>query len=458
MILINKTYSNQKPTLLYIYAVLELFKKHITDSFPFMLQSRLLLAVSGGMDSVVLMHLCKELELDVAMAHCNFNLRGKESDADEAFVLQLGETYNTEVFVESFDTNAYAKQHKLSTQMAARELRYDWFQDLAESLNFDYILTAHHADDNLETFLINFLRGTGLDGLTGIPAFQNNIVRPLLPFSREAIERYLNNSQIVWRDDSSNATTKYLRNKLRHEVVPILKDINPQLLQSFQTTLSHLNDVADIVDESLNAVAKRAIVDIDETGISYKISEFKKVNNPHAYLYYMFKDFGFTAWNDILDLLDAQSGKQVFSETHVLLKHREFLVLSEIKDEKTTEVIEIQNVDGTISTPVGTLIFEMVQQVKEASNNSICIDLEKLEMPLYLRPWKAGDYFYPSGMTGRKKVSKYLKDEKLSLFEKDNIWVLTARDTIVWVVGKRLDNRFKVTSETTKILKISLNS
>lgn len=437
--------------------MLDSFKNHITTNFPFLYKSKLLLAVSGGMDSVILTYLCRELQLDFAIAHCNFNLRGKESDGDEAFVMHLGETLNVEVFVESFDTNAYAKQHKLSTQMAARELRYNWFQELAESLNFDYILTAHHADDNLETFLINFLRGTGLDGLTGIPASHDKIVRPLLPFSRESIETYLKNSQIVWRDDSSNATTKYLRNKLRHEVVPILKDINPQLLQSFQSTLSHLNDVADIVDESLNAVAKRAIVHIDETVISYKISEFKKVNNPQAYLYYMFKDFGFTAWDDIVHLLDAQSGKQIFSETHVLLKHRELLVLSEIKEEKSTDTIEIQNGDAAISTPVGTLIFEKVQQVEEASNTTVFIDLEKLEMPLYLRPWKAGDYFYPSGMIGRKKVSKYLKDEKLSRFEKDNIWVLTSQDNIVWVVGKRLDNRFKVTTETTKILKISIN-
>lgn len=438
--------------------MLELFRNHLTIKFPVLYESRLLLAVSGGMDSVALTHLCAQLELNFALAHCNFNLRGEESDADESFVLELGENLNVEVYVESFDTRNYAKQHKLSTQMAARELRYNWFQDLAESLNFDYILTAHHSDDQLETFLINFLRGTGLDGLTGIPEFNDNIARPLLPFSRQDIEDYLKNANVLWREDSSNISTKYLRNKLRHEVVPILKDVNPQLLDSFKSTLSHLNDVADIVDESLNAVAKRAIVDMDETGISYKISEFKKVNNPHAYLYYMFKDFGFTAWDDILDLLDAQSGKQVFSETHVLLKHRELLVLSEIRDEKPTETIKIQNVDAAISTPIGTLIFETVQQLKETMNNAIFIDLEKLEMPLYLRPWKAGDYFYPSGMTGRKKVSKYLKDEKLSLFQKDNIWVLSSQDNIVWVVDKRLDDRFKVTSETTKILKINLKS
>ena len=267
------------------------FIEHININYSFLSESNLLIAISGGIDSVVLAHLCKSLNYKFALAHCNFNLRGEESNADEDFVIELAEQLDVEVFVENFDTEAYAKEKKLSIQMAARELRYNWFDELSNQLEFDYVLTAHHADDNLETFLINFLRGTGINGLTGIPKHKDKYVRPLLDFSREAIEAYAKEHKIKWREDSSNRSRKYLRNKLRHEVVPILKEINPELLKSFQNTLSYLNDTADIVEESLNAVAKRGIVDIDENGIIYKVSEFKKVNNSKAYLFEMFKDF-----------------------------------------------------------------------------------------------------------------------------------------------------------------------
>lgn len=434
------------------------FQNHIDKQLPFLTEKRLVIAISGGVDSVVLAHLCKALHFNFALAHCNFNLRGKESDADEDFVLDLAEELDVEVFVQNFDTQAYANEHKRSIQMAARELRYDWFKELAEHLKFDFILTAHHADDNLETFLINFTRGTGLNGLTGIPMLNDNIVRPLLPFSRETIEDYARENHIKWREDSSNSSRKYLRNKLRHEVIPILKDINPNLLESFQNTLENLNDTADIVEESLNAVSKRAITTIDEHGISYKVSEFKKVNNSKAYLFEMFKDYGFTEWNDVVDLLDAQSGKQVLSNTHRLIKHREYLILTELKHEahKSFKISEADVQNGSIKTPIGTLIFETVEALGDTSKDSIYIDSDKLAFPLELRLWKAGDFFQPSGMTGKKKISKYLKDEKLSLVEKENTWLLTSNDTVVWVVGKRADDRFKRVESTRHILRITL--
>lgn len=439
--------------------MLKSFESHIDAHLEFLKDTRLLIAISGGVDSVVLAHLCSELNLNFSLAHCNFNLRGEESNADEDFVLDLAEQLEVEVFIENFDTQAFANEHKRSIQMAARELRYDWFAELAEQLQFDYILTAHHADDNLETFLINFTRGTGLNGLTGIPMINDNIVRPLLPFSRETIEAYARKEAIKWQEDSSNSSRKYLRNKLRHEVVPILKEINPQLLDSFQSTIVNLNDTADIVEESLNAVAKRAITNIDDNGITYKISEFKKVNNPKAYLFEMFKDFGFTEWNDILGLLDAQSGKHVLSNTHRLIKHRENLILTELKsviiEPITLDAVEVQN--GIVETPIGQLIFKTVETILKTSENIIYIDKDKLSFPLELRLWKQGDFFYPSGMTGKKKISKYLKDEKLSLVEKEKTWVLTSEDNILWVIGKRADNRFRVTDKTKDILKIKFN-
>ncbi|SHH46795.1 tRNA lysidine(34) synthetase TilS [Winogradskyella jejuensis] len=436
--------------------MLQLFSEHILSKLSFLKNARLVVAISGGIDSVVLAHLCKKLGFDFALAHCNFSLRGDESDADEEFVIKLGEDINVEVFTQRFNTEAYAKEHKRSTQMAARELRYDWFKDLAAQLDFDYVLTAHHADDNLETFLINFTRGTGLNGLTGIPMINDNIVRPLLPFSRETIENYAKESDIKWRDDSSNSSRKYLRNKLRHEVVPILKEINPQLLDSFESTLDNLNDTADIVEESLNAVAKRAIVDINENGITYKVSEFKKVNNPKAYLFEMFKEFGFTEWNDIVNLLDAETGKYVKSNSYRLIKYREFLLLTEFpKGNYATKQIKESTV---ISYGLfGSLSFKEVKQIGEANNSVLFADKEKLKYPLEIRPWKAGDYFHPFGMTGKKRVSKYLKDEKLTPIEKENTWVLLSDEKIVWIVGRRGDDRFKVTDKTENILQIKLD-
>lgn len=300
---------------LYIWLMFNRFKTHVNSNLELLRSAKIVLAISGGIDSVVLSHLCKDLKLNIALAHCNFNLRGIESDDDEDFVLQLAEDLDFKVFIQRFDTEVYAKENKLSIQMAARELRYNWFEELAEQLKFDYILTAHHADDNLETFLINFTRGTGLEGLTGIPEINGKFVRPLLPFSSKAIEAYAKENNITWRDDSSNKSVKYLRNKLRHQVIPILKEINPSLLQSFQATLNNLKDTSDIVEESTNAVLKRAIETIDGNHIAFKITEFKKVNNPKAYLFEVFNTYGFTEWNDVVDLLDAETGKQVFSKT-----------------------------------------------------------------------------------------------------------------------------------------------
>lgn len=436
--------------------MLEQFQKHINDNLSFLKESKLLITISGGLDSVVLTHLCHCLKLDIKLAHCNFKLRGNESDQDEVFVLDLANTLNLEVFVESFDTESYAETEKVSIQMAARELRYNWFFDLAENLNFDYILTAHHADDNLETFLINLTRGTGLNGFTGIPEINENIVRPLLSFSREQLEIYANENDIKWREDSSNASDKYLRNKLRHQVIPHLKEANPDLLQNFKNTLEHLNDTADIVDESLNAVTKRAIESIDEHQITFKISVLKKVNNSKAYLFEMLKDYGFTEWNDIVGLLDAQSGKQVLSSTHRLIKDRNHLILTDVYHlEQDNESLLIKETDKEFETPSGILLLDEAVAISKPSKTTIFVDKDKLSFPLELRRWKDGDFFFPSGMNGKKKLSKYFKDEKLSIIDKENVWLLVSDDKIVWVMGMRADNYFKVTENTKQILKIT---
>lgn len=432
------------------------FFDHVDNRLPFLHKGKLLIAISGGLDSVVLTHLCMQAKLNIALAHCNFNLRGEESEADEDFVLQLAEDLELEVFIESFETETYAKKHKLSTQVSARELRYIWFDELAEQLDFDYILTAHHADDNLETFLINFTRGTGLDGLTGIPEINRNIVRPLLPFSREALEVYAIKENIKWREDSSNATDKYLRNKLRHDIIPTLKQMNPQLLQNFNTTISNLQNSQQILEDAIVRFQKK-VVSVDDDVIKLDIKKLKKLSNPKAYLFELLKDFNFTEWNDIADLLDAQSGKQVFSQTHRLIKDREFLLLTVIQTENEDCSFDINEFDISLATPIGYVFIEEMEGILYFEAHKVCLDKNKLKFPLKVRKWQEGDYFYPSGMKGKKKISKYFKDEKLSLIEKENAWVLCSNSDIVWVIGRRVDERYKATADTLNILKIEIH-
>lgn len=433
--------------------MLQAFKEHLDTRLELLYGSRLLVAISGGLDSVVLTHLCHQLKLKVSLAHCNFNLRAAESDGDEQFVLALADDLEMDVFIECFETETYAKEQGMSIQMAARELRYHWFFELAEQLNFDYILTAHHADDNLETFLINLTRGTGLDGLTGISEVSDKMVRPLLPFSRETMEAYALKEHLRWREDASNSSTKYLRNKLRHEVIPKLKEINPKLLDNFKTTIAHLQDSQELVEDAVVKFQKKIVSVVDDQ-IRMDIKKLRKLSNPKAYLYPLLKDFNFTAWEDVLHLLTAQSGKQVFSSTHRLLKDRDFLLLSEIDSVHEEQLISVDKDQKQIRTPFGTLTLDGVDAISETSKTILYVDVDQLEFPLTIRKWQEGDVFCPLGMKGKKKLSKYFKDEKLSLIDKERVWLLLSGQDVVWVMGRRADERFKVTPNAKAILKI----
>ena len=422
------------------------FQNHITTKFPQLKDKKLLLAVSGGIDSMVLLDLFYKLRFDICVVHCNFQLRGNESDADEMLVRETCQDRFIPYFIESFDTENYSKENKLSFQLAARKLRYDWFQEII-SLGFDYVLTAHHLDDNVETFLINFIRGTGLEGLTGIPAQNGNIIRPLLPFSRLEIENYALEKNIQWREDSSNASDKYFRNKLRHDIVPILKELNTGFLDSFQNTLHHLQQAESLVDDASKLVYEKVVEEKDNR-LEIHLKPLFEFKNYIAYLYQWLKNYGFSAWNDIYDLVEAQSGKQVFSETHVLLKDREKLILSERKSSNKEEIYSIKSLDNKVNIPL-KLRFSKGVNIFETHSNCIFVDENKLKFPLTIRKWQEGDYFYPSGMNGKKKLSKYFKDEKYSLLDKENQWLLCSEDQIVWVIGKRADNRF-ISNETTQ--------
>ena len=435
--------------------MLSKLQDHINSTLLFLRDKKLLLAVSGGIDSVVLAHLFQQLEYDISIAHCNFNLRGEESDGDEQFIRDYAAVNNIEIFVTNFNTKRFAEDAKLSIQIAARQLRYSWFTELLHQNQLDYLLTAHHLDDSVETFLINFTRGTGLEGLTGIPQINDTTVRPLLPFTRNEIEAYAKENNIQWREDSSNASNKYLRNKLRHDVVPVLKEINPSFAASFIQTMQNLQQVQSLVQDAAILVYKQVVTERHNQK-HINILQLKRLPNYKAYLYQWLTPFGFTAWDDIYNLTDAQPGKMVLSVSYRLLKDREVLILEPLPQNDGT-VYAIANGQRELDYPVRLKIDEVASLTENSTKNVLFVNNQLIKFPLFVRKWQDGDYFYPLGMNGqKKKVSKYFKDEKMSLSDKENAWLLCTEDEILWVIGQRADNRFKVNENTTQILKIEV--
>lgn len=437
--------------------MLQAFNHLLNTRFSFLKETPLLVAVSGGLDSMVLADLCVKSALNISLAHCNFKLRGDESDGDERFIKDYSKGHNLEVYTSHFETEKFALSSKQSIQMAARQLRYEWFENLRNQKGFEYILTAHHADDHLETVLINLSRGTGLEGLTGIPEINESVVRPLLEFSRADIHDYAMTQKVLWREDSSNNNTKYVRNNLRHTIIPLLKDLNPSFIHNFQRTLSHLKDTQSILEDYMLEVEDRVIESIDENQIIYNINQIQSLNNPQAYLYQLLKTYHFTDWTQITALLDAQSGKQITSSTHRLLKNRSQLILSRLNTMAKIS-ISIEAADGLVSIPNQpfNLKLEMTTSLGVSDIDHVYLDFEVLKFPLRFDNWSHGDYFYPSGMSGKKKLSKYFKDEKLSLIDKENIRVIYSGNDVVWIVGRRADQRFLANKNSTQILKLSI--
>lgn len=432
----------------------DLFIKHINENFSFLQDTKSIIAVSGGLDSMVLLHLAQAAKLKVAVANCNFNLRGAESDGDSEFVKNYTNQHDIQLFKTSFDTLKFAKELKLSTQMAARDLRYFWFEEIRKENNYDYILTAHHLDDNLETFLINLSRGSGIDGLIGIPAISNAIIRPILPFSREQILQYANQNNIAWREDSSNANDHYLRNSIRHKISPELKKMTGNFMQSFKNTQKYLQQTQSMAKDASVLVYKQ-VVKIEEDTIKINLLELLRLQNFEAYLYDWLHPFGFTAWSDIYRLTTAQSGKTVESEGYTLLKDRDHMILYKQLNNLGNSIFYLEKDVTKVNNPIN-LEFSLEAYASNLDTNCIFVDREKLIFPLKLRKWEEGDYFYPFGMTGKKKLSKYFKDQKIAVNQKETIWLLLSDEKIVWVVNHRLDDRFKITANTKEILRIKL--
>ena len=433
------------------------FKAHIKLNFPTLFKDRILLACSSGIDSMVMTHLCQKLNLNITLAHCNFCLRGNESNLDEAFVVDYANKQDILVFSKQFDTQSFVDNSKYSIQMAARELRYNWFQSLSEQHQFSCVLTAHHADDNLETFLINLSRGSGLDGLVGIPEKNGIFLRPLLPYSRDQILQYAQKHQIEWREDSSNVSLKYQRNQLRHKLVTVLKEIYPNILESLTKTQSHLEASKELLESHILDIEEQVIVKTNLGEIHFDINALKALKSIPLYLFPIFNKYGFSDWKALSKLLDGQSGKKLLSKTHTLIKNRQVLILlSNDLPTATSQKIESHNDIAFIENLGCHLKFDKVSVLDSPDTNTIYVDFDKLQFPLELRPWKNGDYFYPKGMEGKKKISKFFKDEKMSLSEKDKTLLLCSDAQVVWVVGKRQDARF-IASETDALMcKISL--
>ena len=432
-----------------------LFLSHLKKNFPSISVSKLIIAVSGGVDSIVLFHLCLKLKLNFFVAHCNFKLREKESDLDEKFVRDLAIKNNIKFYTKSFNTKKLSSNYNKSIQMVARELRYSWFEELSKELNVKHILTAHHLDDSLETFLINLSRGSGIDGLLGIPRVNDTVYRPLLIFKKDEILSYAKENKISWREDSSNRKQDYLRNQIRIEVLPKLKEINPNLLDNFSKSIDRLQQSKSIIKDKIDDFIKNVSFTRDEK-IYFEINKIKKVTNIDAYLYELLKRYNFTQWNDIRGLLDSQSGKQIISKTHKLLKDREHLILVKNSEvENKTALINKSSKEVAVS--LGKIKLSIAKKISKEDSDVIYLDSAKLDFPLKVRNLLSGDYFYPFGMNGKKKVSKYLKDKKISIYDKDKVLILeTSKNKIIWVVGMRLDDRFSVTDNTKEITKIEL--
>ncbi|AHW60529.1 tRNA(Ile)-lysidine synthase [Draconibacterium orientale] len=419
---------------------------------------KILLAISGGIDSMVLLHLFERSEFEYGIAHCNFRLRGDESDGDEAFVREQVEQHGTAAHFETFDTIEYASLKGISIEMAARELRYGFFERISKEYEYDCIVTAHHQDDLIETFFLNLSRKTGIKGLTGIKEKKGKLIRPLLFASREDIERYAAENSISYREDSSNNEVVFQRNFLRHKILPLFSELNPAFKKNFMASVDNLKVAYDVYKDAIGDEIKAVLTNDKEQSV-ISIPVLQNSQHPKTVLLEILSGYGFNASivDAVYQSLETHSGKQFFSKTHRLVKDRDALFIQELTDDED-RVYYIEEDDMELFAPFDISIERLDAKgfsiIKEA--NTACVDLEKVQFPLLMRKWKQGDYFQPLGMTGFKKVSDFFIDRKMPLHEKENTWLLCSGKNIVWIMGQRLDNRFKVTPSTKQVLKIEI--
>lgn len=437
------------------------FEKFNHQQHLFTKKDRLLLAVSGGVDSVVLCELCHLVGFDFAIAHANFQLRGADSEADEHFVAALAKKYKVPFFTKKFNTSTYATEHKISIQVAARALRYDWFQSLLKESTpaLQYILTAHHADDNTETILMNFFKGTGINGLKGILPKQQQLLRPLLFATKNDIQLFAEQQQLSFREDASNAEDKYTRNYFRNQLIPAIEKVFPQVTQNLQDNAVRFKDIHCIYQEALVLKKKKILF---KQGPLYKIPVLRLLQEKayHTILYEIIQEFGFSAaqTNEVEKLLYAPTGKYVVSATHRVLRNRKWLLITALDSNQAAQYV-VEKDTKELSFEEGTISLSLLQApvALETNPNTALLDAKSIQYPLILRKWKMGDYFYPLGMKKKKKVSRFLIDQKYSLAQKEHTWVIESNQKIIWVVGLRIDDRFKITPQTQDIVKLHLS-
>ncbi len=430
------------------------FVDFIRDNNIVSASDKILLGVSGGIDSMVMLSLFRKAGFTVSAAHCNFSLRGEESDGDEMLVEHECEINSIKLHRIKFETESYAKEHKLSIQVAARNLRYNWFNKLCDEFGYSKIVIAHNRDDVAETLILNLTRGTGLKGLSGIKVVNGKIIRPLLFASRDEITRYAVQNDVSFRNDSSNASVKYARNRIRHKVIPELEQLNPSAKKSIFETAKHINEAWNLVEDYLINL-KGKLVKQENDRVLFDIRGLSNEKYSKLFLFEELSPFGFSyeTLEQVVASIHGQSGKVFYSSSHQLLRDRDFFILTQ-KKEIDLSIALIEKECKSIDFPI-KLRFRISEESEldeiPRDKNIAVLDYDKLAFPLNLRPWQPGDRFMPFGMDKFKKISDFLIDQKISLVEKDQIYVLTSNDEIIWVVGKRIDDRFKVSPKTKNI-------
>ena len=420
-----------------------------------------IVGLSGGTDSVVLLHVLISLGYDCIAAHCNFHLRMEESNRDEIFVRELAHSYSIPFYSIDFETSKYAQNRKISIEMAARDLRYAWFEELIEKHHAQAIAVAHHADDSIETMLMNLVRGTGLRGLTGIQPRNKNVVRPLLCCTREDLENYLVEHRLEYMEDSTNQENNYLRNKFRNELLPLLTEINPSARENLYKSMANLEGNYSIYQQAINEIRNK-IVENSANEIRLNIELINKQNHIPTLMFELLSpySFGSAQIEQITGSLNTESGKVFYSDSYRLVRDRKHLIIS-AKDDYIKNVYPISQVETEILSPIHLILRKLtVDKAFKPSKLPDCvhIDASLLQFPLELRRWNEGDVFYPFGMNQKKKLSDFFIDQKFSIPQKEQCWILTSKNEIVWIVGYRLDNRFRITENTTEVIEICLKN
>jgi tRNA(Ile)-lysidine synthase len=445
-------------------SLLEKFVQHLKQ-VPFaQKQYKYLLAVSGGVDSVVLCDLMFGARYDFIIAHCNFQLRGEESERDEQFVRSLATRYEKEIFVTRFETKEFAATNKLSTQVAARDLRYNWFRQLAfEEKQAHIIVTAHHADDNIETVVMNFFRGTGLKGLIGMDVTFKDIFRPLLRFRKSELLGYAKENNLSYVEDSSNSSSNYTRNYFRNELIPSISKVFPNVEENILKNIRKLTEVEEVYNEAVNQF-KQKLIEQKGKEQHIPILKLQKQKSFRTILWEIIKEKDFTAGqlDEVIKLMEGDNGSFIESETHRIIKNRRWLIITQrINEDENLHLVITQN-DKRIKFAGAELEIKKHIPIHHfsisADKNIGAFDANEIQFPLLLRRWKQGDYFYPLGLNKKKKLSKFFIDQKLSKTDKEKVWVLEMNKKIIWVVGQRLDDRFKIKTSTKEVLKIRVST